>query len=433
MTTEVKKPEDGEEEVVNTEVDETELLDVISAAVDEVTPDDVLAANKETVEIEGGAEQTPEEKAAAEAAAAEQTPEEKAADEKAAAEKAAEEKAAAEAFEKLTPEEKAADEKAAAEKAAEEKVVADKKAAEEKAAAEAFEKLTPEEKAAAEKVADKKVADKKVAEEKAAEEKAAAEKADPINDPIPESTKAETATRIKALIEIAKDNTTRADQADEIVAQITDTGADPDQYANTLGFLRLYNSTDPVMRKQALTAAEGVVRELRIELGEGGVDLLDNHDDLKAEIEAGTLTEARAIEIANGREKTVLSAARTEAANTKTANDEQTAANIVTGKAQLTSLEATLVASDTEYARLRPTFIAMLKPALRKTHATEWGAVAQEIYVAVKKANPAATVAPVVVPKNTPLRPKGGGGGSADKETGPDTALAAVDAALSSM
>ena len=413
MTTEKETPENKDSETEIVEIDETELLDVISAAVDAVTPDDVLAANKETAEIEGGAEQTPEEKAAAEAeaaeaaAAAEQTPEEKVAAEAAAAAEAAK-----------TPEEKAADE-AAAVAAAEAAKTPEEKAVDEAAAAVEAAK-TPEEKAAA-------------AEAVTAAAAAVAAKVDPINDPIPESTNAKTATRIKSLIQITKDVTARADQADEIVQQITDTGADPDQYANTLGFLKLYNSKDPAMRKQALIAAEGVVRELRVELGQGTVDLLADHDDLRAEIEADTLTEARAIEIATGREKAKLDTARTEAANNKTATDEQTVANIAEGKAQLTTLEATLNASDTDYARLRPTFIAMLRPALRKAHATEWGEVAQEIYQAVKKANPAAPTVATIVPKNTPLRPKGSGGGSADHESPPDSALAAVDAALSSM
>jgi hypothetical protein len=300
----------------------------------------------------------------------------------------------------------------------EEREAAETEAAEAEAAVAA---MTPEEKEAAE---------KKVVDDAAAE---AAAKADPINDPIPESTKAETATRIKALIDIAKDNTERADQANEIVERITATGADPDQYANTLGFLTLYNSEDPAQRKQALAAAEGVVRELRIELGEGTVDLLDNHDDLKAKVEAGTLPQEDAVEIAVGREKKVLSDARTANANATTARDEETEALITAGKTQLTTLEATLKASDTEYARLRPTFIALLRPALRKTHASDWGEVAQEIYVAVKKANPKPAAVVTPLPKNTPLRPKSSGGGSESKEAGPDSALEAVNAALGSM
>ena len=198
----------------------------------------------------------------------------------------------------------------------------------------------------------------------------------------------------------------------------------------------MYNSTDPKERAQALAAAEGVVRELRIELNQGTVELLVNHEDLRKEVEAETLTEARAIEIATGREKAKLDAMRTEAATTKSTNDTDTLALIEKGKAQLTAVEASLRASDTDYARLRPTFIAMLRPALLKTHASEWGSVAEEMYKAVKAAHPPVVeteVAPPVPTGPTPLRPKGSGGGSSTKESSPDSALAAVDAALASM
>ena len=222
-------PAENENEIENTEViendDEPTLEDVISQAIDEVTPDDVLEANKDTSETDTGAEQTPEEIAAAEAAAAaeaEQTPEEIA--------------AAAEAAEQ-TPEEIAA-----AEAAAEAE-----QTPEQKAAAEAVEAAkTPEEKAAAEAAVTAATAE-------------AAKEVDPVNDPIPESTNAKTATRIKSLIDIAKDTTHRAEQADEIVQRIADTGADPKQYANTLGFLALYNSADPAQRKQALADRKSVV------------------------------------------------------------------------------------------------------------------------------------------------------------------------------
>ena len=176
------------------------------------------------------------------------------------------------------------------------------------------------------------------------------------------------------------------------------------------------------------------MRELLIELGEGTVDLLESHPDLQAEVEADTLTEARAIEIATGREQATLNAAKTTAANSKTESEQQTLDNITTGKAQLVTLENTLKTSDEDYARLRPTFIAMLQPALRKAHATDWGEVAQEIYVAVKKANPAVEKVVPITPKNTPLRPKGSGGaGSADKDEPPATALEALDGALGEM
>ena len=346
MTTENEKPENDENEDESTEVDEAALLDAISDAVDEVTPDDVLEANDE---------RTDDEKAA-DAAAVE------------------------------------ADEAAAAAEAA------------------------------------------KTPEEKAADEAAAAAKLDPINDPIPESTNEKTATRIKSLIEIAKGTTQAASERDEILQAVQDTGADPDQYANTLGFLTLYNSEKPADRQQALAVAEGMVRELQIDLGVGTVDLLDKHDDLKAEVEAGTLTQDRAVEIATGREQTVLNTARTEAADTKSAQAEHTAKLITAGKAQLNTLETTLK-GDADFARLRPVFLSVLQASLRDIHPQQWSAVAQEIYQKLKTANPAPIVDDGKPLPKIPLRPNSGNSGasSTELEGEPGTALDALGAAIDSM
>ena len=223
-------------------------------------------------------------------------------------------------------------------------------------------------------------------------------------------------------------------QRDEIVERIQATGADPDQYANTLGFLQLYNSTETSQRKQALTVARGLVKELALDLGEGAsVTKLADHDDLQAEVEAGTLTEPRAIEIAATRERQAITDARTTAADERTATDNQTNANITAGKSQLDELETALRASDMNYADIRPTFIGLLKPVLKRTHPTEWGQAAREVYDQVKLLRPAAVTEPKPKPKNTPLRPKQGAGGGTDKTSDAQDALGAVNAALESM
>jgi len=257
---------------------------------------------------------------------------------------------------------------------------------------------------------------------------------DPINDPIPESTNEKTAERIKSLIGIIKGSNESVEQRDEILEQITQTGTDADQYANTLGFLKLYNSTDATQRKQALEVARGLVRELALELGEGStVTKLSDYEDLSAEVEAGTLSETRALEIAATREADKLRNAKSEAATTANDTASQTQQNIVTGKGQLDTFETAIRASDDNYAKIRPQFVKLLAPILKRTHPTDWGVVAQEVYDQVKDFVPAATPKPKPKPKNTPLRTKQGAGGGADKTEDTDSALGAVDAALANM
>ena len=257
---------------------------------------------------------------------------------------------------------------------------------------------------------------------------------DHVNDPIPESTNEKTAARIKSLIGLVKDSNESTAQRDEIVERITDTGADPDQYANTLGFLKLYNSTNIDDRKQALAVVRGMVKELALDVGEGAsVTKLADHDDLQAEVEAGTLTEPRAIEIAATRERQALIDNRTTAANEKTDTANQTQQNIAVGKGQLDELETSLRTSEKDYATLRPMFVGLLKPILRRTHPSEWGVAAREVFEQVRLANPAVAPKPKPKPKNTPLRPKQGAGGGAGKTPEGGDALDAVNEALANM
>jgi len=263
---------------------------------------------------------------------------------------------------------------------------------------------------------------------------------DPLNDPVPESLNESTQKRIHSLIDIAKERTTEAEQGQEIISAVVDAGADPDQFANTLGFLKLYNSSDEVDRKAALKAARGVVRELSLELGEGAnvVDLTA-HPDLVAEVEANQLTEERALEIASQRELQTLNTDRSNYTAEQRKSQEQTQANITVGKTQLNTFEQTMRAADaTAYDAIRPHFIRVLGPVLRRTHPSEWGAVAKETYEAFGKFVPAPATEPKPKPKvppegERPLRPKGQGGGSNNKESEPKSALEAMNRGLDSV
>lgn len=260
------------------------------------------------------------------------------------------------------------------------------------------------------------------------------EKVDPVNDPIPESTNEKTSERIKSLIGIIKEKEGAQIQRDEILDEISATGAEPEQYAATLGFLKLYNSSDKADRQQALLVARGLVKELALDLGEGStVVSLDDHDDLKAEVEADKLTETRALEIAATRDAKVLQTTREEEARNKRDATDTTTQNLSTGKEQLDSFEATVKSVDANYMKVRPLFLKLLKPVLKRTHPTEWGAVALELYEQVKTL-PVAEETPKLKtkPKNEPLRPKGDAGGSgATPEAG--SAVDAVSAAIENM
>ena len=277
--------------------------------------------------------------------------------------------------------------------------------------------------------------DKKDAEGDAEGEDAAAvgDEPDHINDPIPESTNEKTAERIKSLIEIAKQQTARGDQGDEIVATITATGADPEQFTNTLGFLAMYNSQDPEQRRKALEVARGVVQELSIELGEGSADLVSKHADLQARVEEGTLSEADAVELATVREQKALREQRE--AHARTTGESKKAADdaVAAGKQALSAYGASM-ADDPTYQALYPQYVPLLRKALRYAHPSDYGNVAKDVYEELA-ANFTPAPKPAPKPTKQPLRAKGGAGGSSgtEKDAEPKSAIEAMEAALSHM
>ena len=177
------------------------------------------------------------------------------------------------------------------------------------------------------------------------------------------------------------------------------------------------------------------MKELALELNEGAsvVNLAD-HTDLLAEIEAGSLTEKRALEIAAQRDADALRETKATARRERETAESQTKANVRRGVALLDEFERTINAVDPNYATLRPSFIQVLRPALKRAHPSEWGQVAREIYDQIKTMRPATSGAKPK-PKNQPLRPKGsgGGGGGGGKTTEASSALEALDSALEDM
>ncbi len=264
----------------------------------------------------------------------------------------------------------------------------------------------------------------------ASEGDAAAGEVDPLNDPIPESTNEKTATRIQSLIGTVKEQNSLIDERNEIVEAIVETGSTPEQYTQTLGFLTMYNSNDPAQRKQALAVVRGMERELAVELGEAGDTVLANHKDLQDEVEAGTLDQARAVELATNREQKVLSDQR--AAKTKEDDDAADASTKAQkeGRDNLTAFETTAKA-DPRYAELYPALTATLRATLGTMHPSQWGVKAAEVYAALKANTPAVVEKPTPVPK-TPLRANKRGGNS-NKETEPKNAEDALSRALDEM
>jgi hypothetical protein len=265
--------------------------------------------------------------------------------------------------------------------------------------------------------------------------KAEPKKADPVNDPIPKDLKKDTQERIRTLIDTAKTVTAERDEIkqnfDYMVNGIQATGATPAQYGETLSWLALFNSRDPEQQGKALELIESVADRLATLLGrERKVgDPLAAHADLKAAVTAGQLTAQYAQEIArvrNGqqfRTELTTNATREQQAQAQAQQEE------TQGRAALTELEKTLIASDPDYARKKSILVPALKPLMASIPWSQRKDKFLEAYRNLKL--PTAAPKPKGIPANQPLRagkqPAGG------QTKAPGSMLEAISGALSGM
>lgn len=254
---------------------------------------------------------------------------------------------------------------------------------------------------------------------------------DPVNDPIPEEVKGKTRERMTALIDTAKSLTTERDtfrgERDEILGYIAETRATPEQYTQALGYLKAVNSGDPAQIREAIKTVQAELNALSSILGEpvAGVDLLANHQDLKALVENGDLSQQHAEELAAGRNQRQH---RDQGAQQLT-EQQRVQNDINQGKVALNTLETQFKAADPHYAAKRAVLIPMLQPIFAQLPPSKWGEAFKTAYEKMPAPVPAA--APVVAapakPAGQPLRARQPAGPAAKV---PTTTMDAIDLAI---
>lgn len=386
-------------------INDDDLLSAISGGIDSAgstpppaeTPLSESPADEEVVETgdeaagEGADDGAPVDEAAAGEGVGDETP---------AGEQTEEEKAAAEAKAK-------ADKDAAGEQTEEEKAAAEAKA-----------------KAEADKAAGKKPDDKKPDDKSKAP--------DPINDPIPNALKKETRERIQTLVATVKTTVGERDKAvaerAELLGMIEETRATPQQYGDTLNYLKLVNSGDPVQLEQALVIMQREVEALAKMLGKPipGVDMLSGHADLVEEVNNGVISQQRAEELAAARERQRIQNAQSQHRQTAAQTTERTNAELAEGRAALNAVGARL-SKDPLYEAKNKVLLEALKPAIARAHPSEWAAIYENAYNALNM--PALPKPRTVVPVNQPIRPKNPAGGT---QKAPSSLLDAINLGIAS-
>jgi hypothetical protein len=257
-----------------------------------------------------------------------------------------------------------------------------------------------------------------------------------LDTPLPNALKPATKERIRGLVTRVKEVEQKAQQShsnfDQLYTAIEETGATPQEYADSLTVLRLLKSGDRQSMESALQIKLAEVADLSKVLGVAvpGVNLLEGFQDLIDEVGAGKLTLQRANEIAASRHSAQRASQRSETAGQQSREQQQRRAAINNGIQGLNALGQKL-AADPDFARKSAIVKEQLKPVFKNIHPSQWVTTFERAYRALPS-QPAAAKAAVrpaggTVPKNQPVR---GGGPAGGQVKAPSSIEEAVRAGL---
>lgn len=270
-------------------------------------------------------------------------------------------------------------------------------------------------------------------------------KADAVNDPVPENIPKRTGDRMRELIDIVKQQRTAIEAHDSLFNQIQGTGASPEEFSTMVTYLRAAKSGDPQHLEAAYKILKSELEGIAIAFGKPipEVNLLrdDANKDLVDEVRAGSLTIARAHELALQRKATAVRSARATRDTQTQQTTETRKADEQFGIADLDKLEGELIAKEGEAAyRAKDAMMAPFFEIIKSINPRQWRSQYMAAYNRLKAPAPvaakpvvAAKPAAVVPTKQYPTRPKqpaggGSGGGAPSKE--PKSALEAINASL---
>ncbi len=269
--------------------------------------------------------------------------------------------------------------------------------------------------------------------EKKPEAKPEDKKPDLLNDPIPKDLKPATQERLREVIKTAKEAVAERDQIkgdfDYMIQGVQATGATPEQYGETLSWLRLFNSESTEDRTKALELVETVADRLATLLGKERTvgDPLAKHDDLRQAVANGQITTKYAQEMARVRNRDGFQNEIRTAATAEQQQQQQAEAATNQARTELNTLEATLKATDPQYDAKRAMLVPVLQPIFKTMPPTMWKAAFEQAYRNLPSQTPGAPRPSV--PRDQPLRanknPSGGGSKGAA-----GSALDAVNEAL---
>ena len=277
---------------------------------------------------------------------------------------------------------------------------------------------------------DKKVELKPTKEAKTDKEKKPEEKDDLYK--MPDGLQKDSRARFQKLVDTAKQQTERATKAEATIAEkeavvtnfraiLDETKTSSEDLSQMLEYNRLVKTGDLESALAVLNEQRSLVARM---LGRpiDGVDVLEEYGDLKQEVTDGTLTIARAAEIAKARrmQEAMQNQSRAQEQTTQQAGVKQKAVNDALSSIQ--TFAAEMAATDVDYAKKEEILLKSVEAISSKFPPSLWPDQVRMLYDNI-------SVIPtpsVNQPRTAPLRPNSGGGGTAQ----PKSMLEAIETGL---
>jgi hypothetical protein len=218
-----------------------------------------------------------------------------------------------------------------------------------------------------------------------------------------------------------------AERVQQWEERIVATGATPEQFAQSMGYLTLLNSGDPANIERAFQMIEGEYHALARALGKpvgDAYDPLADHPDLAAKVANMDMDRETALEVAGLRAQSKL---REASEQTRTRQDDL-ARSQEQGRRELAELEQELRSADPAgYQSRLQALTPALQEAVRTLPPNRWAPFARSLFASTPASAPQPIVPQQVV---TPMRATVPGGAPVRKvENDADATLAVMLAA----
>ena len=256
--------------------------------------------------------------------------------------------------------------------------------------------------------------------EKAAEQ--AAKPADPKVEPakpvkpeapedllqMPEGLQPKAQQRFQKLVETNKELTARVEQADQQTSYIRETfqqhGVRREQFEQAVQFIGAINSGN---LENALRVLDQQRAEIALALGKPlpGVNVLDEHQDLRQAVDAMQITEQHAMEIARARRADQIAQANYQATQQQQAEAQRNQQAVNSGLLEIDKFCKQVAQTDVDFPAIEALLLPEIKNLISGLPPTQWKSAIETQYRLLKQA--AAARAPAASVPGTVLRPTG--------------------------